>query len=256
MNWQPSPSRMAQAPFTCRALRQGSSHDTFRDWDLFAMISVGGCPLFASVIVEVSQQSITGFILVGGASRRMGYDKGKLLLSGKSFVEHIAGALSPIVTSVSVVGNEFKGCEIRIDSVPDLYQKWGALGGVHAALEACQTAWAAVVACDLPFISTDLFRMLADRRGAFDAVAPIQNDGIPQPLCALYKKSGCLGRATQLIDSGERRPIALLQSVRTCWVEFSEIANLEGSCNFFDNINTQEDYKSAREKGAVIRSRD
>ena len=44
------------------------------------------------------------------------------------------------------------------------------------------------------------------------------------------------------MPAGERRPIALLQSVRTRWVDFNEISDLDGSSHFFDNINTPEDY--------------
>lgn len=209
-----------------------------------------------SPTAETPERSITGFILVGGASRRMGRDKGNLPLAGRSFVEHIVAALSPIVSSTCVVGREFTGLRKQIPSVPDFYEKWGALGGLHAALRACQTPWAAVVACDLPFVTSDLFRRLASRRQNFEAVAPIQRDGIPQPLCALYLRNACLERASQLIESGERRPIGLLQSVETCWVQFEELADLEGSLNLFDNINTPEDYSSVSEKGGLVRDRD
>ena len=224
--------------------------------ELSTMIANISSPLEVSPITEIHEQSITGFVLAGGASRRMGRDKGNLVLAGKSFVEHIIAALSPIVGSISVVGREFKGPGLRIPSIPDVYENWGALGGLHAALQACQSPWAAVVACDLPFVTTDLFRCLASRRQDYDAVAPIQRDGVPQPLCALYRREACLVRAEQLIDSGERRPVALLQLVGTCWVQFAELADLEGSQKFFDNINTPEDYENVSEKGGVIRRRD
>jgi molybdopterin-guanine dinucleotide biosynthesis protein A len=86
-------------------------------------------------------------------------------------------------------------------------------------------------------------------RGDFDAVAPIQQDGIPQPLCSLYRVEPCLRLAEQLIKSGERKPIALLQSVRTRWVLFNELSNLRGADRFFENINTPEDYARASRKG-------
>jgi molybdopterin-guanine dinucleotide biosynthesis protein A len=45
-----------------------------------------------------------------------------------------------------------------------------------------------------------------------------------------------------MIESGERKPVALLQSVRTRWVQFAELADLPGAEDFFDNINTPQDY--------------
>jgi molybdopterin-guanine dinucleotide biosynthesis protein A len=192
--------------------------------------------------------SIAGFILTGGQSRRMGTDKSRLMLGGRSFLEHIAGQLSLLTSCVTVVGNDTEA-QLKIPTVPDVYPQWGALGGVHAALAACSAVWALIVACDFPFVTGELFARLASFREGAEAVAPIQSDGIPQPLCALYRVEPCLGRADHLIKSGERKPLALLQSVQTRWLSFAELSDLEGVDHFFDNINTPEDYVRASRKG-------
>jgi molybdopterin-guanine dinucleotide biosynthesis protein A len=202
--------------------------------------------------------SIAGFILIGGESRRMGIDKAGLTLDGQSFVDRIAEKVSAVTTSVSIVGSNAIALQLKDSSklpiVPDVYPHWGALGGVHAALAACaaessvhsstqrSAEWALVVACDFPFVTRELFVRLANLREDFDAVAPIQSDSIPQPLCALYRTKPCLVRAEELIKSGERKPVALLQSVRTRWILFSELADLEHASRLFDNINTPQDY--------------
>lgn len=192
--------------------------------------------------------SIEGFILIGGASRRMGTDKSRLLIEGQTFVQRIAKALSTVTPVVTVVGNSAEP-GLSLPRAPDVYPHWGALGGVHAALSACSARVALIVACDFPFVTGELFDLLASFVEDFDAVAPIQSDQIPQPLCALYRVSPCLARAEQLINSGERKPIALLQSVRTRWVSFGELSNLEGAAHFFDNVNTPEDYSRITGKG-------
>jgi molybdopterin-guanine dinucleotide biosynthesis protein A len=197
----------------------------------------------------VSMNSIEGFILIGGQSRRMGTDKSQLVIAGQSFVERIAGELSGVTTSVKLVGGNPAAAKLNLPTVPDIYPNWGALGGVHAAISACSVAWALVVACDFPFVTSQLFARLASVRADFEAVAPIQNDGIPQPLCALYRVEPCLRRAEQFINSGERKPVALLQSVQTRWVSFDQLRNLEGADRFFENINTPEDYVRVSEKG-------
>jgi len=198
--------------------------------------------------------SIAGFILVGGESRRMGTDKSGLTLDGQSFVDRIAGEVSGVAPSVTIVGSNAAARQLKPSSnpaiVPDVYPHWGALGGVHAALAACSAQcsaqysaqWALIVACDFPFVTRDLFVRLASVREGFEAVAPIQSDSIPQPLCALYRVEPCLARAEELIKSGERKPIALLQSVNTRWVRFSELADLKYATRLFDNINTPQDY--------------
>jgi molybdopterin-guanine dinucleotide biosynthesis protein A len=196
--------------------------------------------------------TIAAFILAGGASRRMGSNKSQLMLDGKSFVEHVAAALAQISSEITVVGKPPTG-STKHRYVPDVYPNWGALGGVHAALASSDAAWSLIVACDFPFVTTELFERLASMREDFAAVAPIQNDGIPQPLCALYQTERCLVRAEELINSGERKPIALLQSVPTRWVTFAEIDDLPGAESFFDNINTAADYERIVAKGTVKR---
>ncbi len=195
-------------------------------------------------------QQIAGFILAGGDSRRMGTDKAQLSLDGKTFMDLIAAELSRVTTNITVVGRQ-SSCSLRC--VPDIHPKWGALGGVHTALASCDQEWAMIVACDFPSVTAELFTRLGSMREEVDAVAPIQSDGIPQPLCALYRIEPCLQRAEQLIGSGERKPVALLQSVRTRWVPFAEIQDLPEAGRFFDNINTPEDYERIVEKGAIKR---
>ena len=212
------------------------------------------------MLIEFSMDSFEGFILAGGASSRMGTDKSKLVLDGRTFVERIKTALGAIASNVE--GSSAEGVnlatnlESSVRTVPDVFSAWGALGGVHAALSACGADWAIVVACDLPFVSGGLFTRLADLREDFDAVAPVQSDGWTQPLCAIYRVMPCLAMAEKLIQSGERRPVTLLQSVRTRWVSFAELEDLEGAIRFFANMNTPEDYARAQQKGVSLRTKE
>ena len=183
------------------------------------------------------------FILAGGASRRMGTDKSQLTIDKQTFTERIAQTLLKITDSVSIVGTTPENSSLP--TVPDIYPKWGALGGLHAALHACRREWAIVTACDLPFVTADLFRLLAELRMDHDAVVPIQQDGRPQPLAALYRVNPCRQRAAELIETGQRRPLDLLEAVQTRWVAFDEIRNLDQADRFFVNINTPEDYYEA-----------
>ncbi len=183
---------------------------------------------------------IQAFILAGGQSRRMGTDKAQLLIENETFVERIAATLEEVTDSVTLVGS--RQSHPRVPSVPDQFPGWGALGGLHGALAACTSEWAIVVACDLPFVTAELFEYLASLRTDHDAVAPLQSDGRPQPLAALYRIEPCLARANQLIETGHRRPLQLLELVNTRWVPFTELTNLAQAERFFVNINTPDDY--------------
>ena len=190
---------------------------------------------------------IEGFILAGGASSRMGTDKSQLLVDDQRFVDRIADVLNSVTSSVTVVGGTcFSPTLKRVD---DVYPKWGALGGLHAALSACSSDWALVVACDLPFVTSELFLHLAELRSGFEAVVPKQPDGRSQPLSALYRIDPCLRVATNLIESSHRRILDLLEAVKTRWVGFSEVEQLNQSRRFFVNINTPQDYDEAIRTG-------
>ncbi|HET6854044.1 MAG TPA: molybdenum cofactor guanylyltransferase [Pyrinomonadaceae bacterium] len=184
---------------------------------------------------------IEAFILAGGASRRMGTDKSQLHIEQKTFTELIAETLLKTTDLVTIVGRN----DAQLPSVPDIYPQWGALGGLHAALTACRREWAVVVACDLPFVTAELFQHLAGLRMDHEAVVPVQPDGRPQPLSALYRADPCRQSATELIEAGRRRPLDLLETVKTRWVEFAEIRNLTQADRFFVNINTPKDYDDA-----------
>jgi molybdopterin-guanine dinucleotide biosynthesis protein A len=126
--------------------------------------------------------------------------------------------------------------------VPDVYGEWGALGGLHAALAACQSEWAIGLSCELPFVTAELFAYLASLRASYDAVVPVQSDSRPQPLAALYRIEPCRQRAAELIESGRRRPLDLLELVNTRWVPFNDLTNLDQAEKFFVNINTPDDF--------------
>ena len=194
---------------------------------------------------------IDGSILAGGSSTRMGRDKADLCLSGKTFVERSAAALSAVATErLFIVGNLKKGaCGLLV--VPDEYvgksdERRAAIIGLHAALSKTNAKWTAVLACDLPFASGDLFLRLASFRDEnFDAVVPIQADGRSQPLCALYRRQTCLPVVEAILGGNDWSLRKLLRSLNTRFVCFDEISDLPNAEHFFLNVNTPEDHSAA-----------
>jgi molybdopterin-guanine dinucleotide biosynthesis protein A len=201
-------------------------------------------PLKKNAKFETSE----GFILVGGASRRMGTDKSQLRLNDQSFVTRIASALSPVTTKVTLVGRESRDTGSNLPQIQDIQKNLGALGGIHTALSACGEIWSAVVACDMPLVTAELFTYLASLRDDYQAVVPIQSDSRPQPLCAMYKVAPCLKEAERLIRAGERRPLTLIQCVGTRWVPFSELLHLKDAERLLMNVNTPQDFALAQDK--------
>jgi len=191
---------------------------------------------------------VEGFILVGGASRRMGSDKAQLMFGAQTGVERIASELKTHTERVRSVGARAEHSGAGFENVPDVFESWGALGGIHSALGASQAQWAIIVACDLPLVTSALFaRLWQLTDSSFDAVVPIQADGRPQPLCAIYRRDPAFSESEKLIALDEHTPRALLKRIRTRWVEFREVADLPGAEHFFLNVNTPDDYELAKQ---------
>jgi molybdenum cofactor guanylyltransferase len=139
---------------------------------------------------------VEGFILAGGASSRMGASKAGLRLGGDTLVGRAAAVLRTIAGQVSLVSAREDAAAFGLPVVRDVYAGRGSLGGLHAALTNCQAQWAAILACDLPFVTAGLLGRLASFRGpVVEAVAPLQLDGRPQPLCAFYSARSCASTA-------------------------------------------------------------
>ncbi len=136
---------------------------------------------------------MTGVVLAGGKSSRMGRDKAALKLSGQTLQDRCVAVLRKCFSEVLV---------IRDDDVPEL----GPIGGVATALRRAPEIF--VVACDMPFLDAALIREMAAQLPDYDAVA------IPgEPLHAAYS-ARILPAIEQQISTGNYSMNHLLSQLR------------------------------------------
>jgi molybdopterin-guanine dinucleotide biosynthesis protein A len=186
-------------------------------------------------------RNISGAILAGGASKRIGREKALLPFRGKKLVarvhEHVAAVFEEVVLVTNTPGLfSFLPCRTIRDRVPGK----GPLSGVDAALRGAQTAFVFVSGCDMPFLSEDLLRLLAGRAQECDLVLPYGPAG-PEPLCAVYGKS-ILPRIEEALTSEAFDLAGLARAVRTRIVPPGEVASVDPGFRSFRNINTPDDY--------------
>ena len=192
-----------------------------------------------------------GYILAGGLSSRMGRDKNALMLGQSAFIDRASDAMSAIgdegVVIVGGTAGGSHGLAVIADSPPAFATSYGgAIIGLFTALTVADSEWIAVLACDLPFVTGEFLNGLAglDRSG-FDAVVPVQQDGIPQPLCALYRCETCLPAVLKSIGSKNLSLRSMLRQVRTRFVDLTEINGRDDGEKLFLNVNTPQDYQHA-----------
>lgn len=175
---------------------------------------------------ENKKLDVTGFVLAGGRSSRMGSDKALLPFRDSNFLHHALETLSaacrrPAKAVVSPHKAPIYEKLLTPEAViTDEYPDRGALGGIHAALAHCDTDFALVLAVDLPKIeapAAENLMALASRHEGPDALVPEQDDGRLQPLFAIYRVDACLPKIeslfSKLSDCSVRDLLARIKTV-------------------------------------------
>jgi FdhD protein len=193
----------------------------------------------------VREFPVTGVILAGGASSRMGSNKALLPHKGGRFIESIYRELSEIFPEVIVVTNnpeqyQFLPCRM----VPDLFEGMGALAGIHAGLAQSSNPAVFTVACDMPHLDPSLIRHIVGRSAGFDLVLPRSAHGY-EPLHALYRDS-CLPAMESCLAKGERKILSILPDLRVRVIAAAEVAGFDPRFDSFSNINTPQEYYQLR----------
>lgn len=189
---------------------------------------------------------VSGVILAGGKSSRMGSNKALLPYRGGRFVEAIHRQLEGIFPEVLMVTNnpeqyEFLPCR----KVPDLHEGMGVLAGIHSGLYHSSNPAIFVVACDMPYLVEDLIRHLAGRADAGGVLIPESPGGL-EPLHAVYGK-GCLAAIEATLLSGQRRIISFFDRVNVSRMNQEQVALFDPAFVSFININTPVDYFELRD---------
>jgi molybdenum cofactor guanylyltransferase len=189
--------------------------------------------------------NVDGFITAGGLSSRMGSDKAWLEIGGRTMIEHVVAALTPVTTRVAIIANDPLYTRLGLPVFADSLTGIGPLEAIRTGLFYARTHRIVLAACDLPFATSELFGFLLDLEGDFQAVVPVGMDDRLEPLCAVYSVDA-LVCVEDLINRGERKVSKLFDLVATRRVKFDELCHLDGARLFFENINTPEDYARAR----------
>jgi molybdopterin-guanine dinucleotide biosynthesis protein A len=187
------------------------------------------------------KRDVTGVILVGGKSRRMGKDKAFLELDGKTLFERILELFRAKFEKILLVGDHaerFATCGLPV--IPDIFPG-SALGGIYTGLYHSETEHIFVSSCDLPFPNGDILCYLCDQREGYEAVVTTTASGY-EPLFALYSKN-CLGPMKELIESGDYCAYAYFPQVNVRYVPYEELAHLDRDRNAFVNVNTPDEFK-------------
>lgn len=191
------------------------------------------------------KNTMSGIILSGGKSLRMGEDKAFLQIEGVPIITRIYNLFKELFQEVIIVTNQrefFKKFDSKIyqDLIPDK----GALGGLYTGIFFSSFQYSFCVACDMPFLNKSLVEHLIKNIQDNDVVVPRTRDGM-QPLHAIYSKN-CIDPIERIIQEGKYKITDIYKMVRVKVVEEKEFLFLDPLRESFINVNTPEELLSLR----------
>ena len=194
---------------------------------------------------EAVGDRLTGFVLAGGASRRMGQDKAQIRWNEGTLLTHAIEQVRRVASEVFVVG-AVAAETLPVPVLPDRLQGLGPLAGIQAALRYSETDWNLVLAVDLPLVTPAMLAWLADFRAGTSrpAIVPLVQLRL-QPLCALYRRE-LLSQIDEALAARESSIHRLLERLSTRIIEQDQLIANGFSPEMFLNVNTPEDLERAR----------
>ncbi len=197
--------------------------------------------------MAIDKREITGIILAGGRSSRLGKDKGLCSFKGKSLVSYAIEILEPLCGSMVISANHFpeKYAEFGLPVIPDEIKNIGPMGGIHACLKTSKTQHNLILSCDTPFVNTNVFRYLLEEVKNFQVVCPAHETFLVEPLSAYYN-TNILSDLEKAIREKDYKMMHFFKRIR-----FKSV-NIDKQLPFFNdylflNLNTPDDLSNAEE---------
>lgn len=181
---------------------------------------------------------VSGYILAGGKSSRMGSDKGLLLIQNKPFVSYIFEALSNVCDSITVVTSNKEYNKLGFKTIQDYIPNKGPVGGLFTVLNDTKTDLNFVISVDAPFVTSELLQWMILNHKSEAQITLLVNDEKEIPLIAIYHRN-LEATFKKAIDLDQLKLRNLVHSVNINVLQVPEEFK-----NQIQNINTKEEYKN------------
>ena len=202
----------------------------------------------------VSPTMLTGAILSGGRSVRMGHEKGLILLGGEPFILHVRRAMEGLIDEVIVsvakgmaktyaeaLGKPFIILE---DETPGL----GPLGGIIPVLSCAKNPYVLFSPCDTPFLSPKVCKLIVSSVHGADGVVPKTGKTHYEPLHGMYKKQPVLAAFAEVLSKGDGSPQSAFDKLDLSFIPEEKLKEVDPELESFWNINTPKDLELAESK--------
>lgn len=186
-----------------------------------------------------SKIKMTGILLAGGMSQRMGREKGNIRLAYGYLYQYPLAVLEAVCDEILISTCNESNFLVSHRTICDEINGIGPMGGIYSSLRQSSNDLNLVLSYDMPMVTQSLFRYLISEWKDEEVLLPALADGRPEPLCGLYRKS-VTEVLKDLIEQGVYAVHRILPRTRSRSIKITE--QLE--CwhpDLFLNINREED---------------
>jgi molybdenum cofactor guanylyltransferase len=190
--------------------------------------------------MEMQPHPVTGVILAGGKSRRMGQNKAFLKIDGAALIETTCLLFKHLFQETLLITHEEPSYQhLGIPVHEDILPQGGPLAGLHAGIYYAKFPHVFAAGCDMPFLNARVIEYQLGLRGRYDVVVPKTVGGL-EPLHAVYSKA-CLCPIETILRKKKSRAIAFFPLVRVRVIRLREVRLLDPDLKTFINLNTPEE---------------
>jgi molybdopterin-guanine dinucleotide biosynthesis protein A len=183
-------------------------------------------------------KNISGILLAGGNSSRMGQDKAFMKYGNKFLYEYSLAVLNHFSSEIFIGSSNPLFNNLEYPCIPDEITNLGPIGGLYSCLKQIKNTHAIVLPCDLPLISEKLIDLLLTDSEGYDISIALNNSKVPEPLIGVYASS-IVPEIEKMIDLKVYKIQDLLNSVRTNYISFPDVPP-----ETFRNINDIKEFNS------------
>lgn len=183
--------------------------------------------------------TVSGAVLAGGRSRRMGFNKAFIESGGRSILARVLDVVSSVIPSPVIIANEIDlysglGAPVIPDDIPGA----GSIGGIYTALNHSDADYVFVAACDMPWLDAGCVSRVVEAVDGSECVVPFIS-GRLHPMHAAWSK-GCVEKLEAAIRAGNLRIGDLLARLALRRLDASTFIGLPIERSV-ENVNTRED---------------
>lgn len=193
------------------------------------------------------QMADSAIILAGGKSMRMGFNKALLTVEGYRIVDVLSALLGEVFSQIVFVSNSTDvvppaGVDVVADQLVDI----GPLGGIHAGLGVCRSAYAFVTACDMPNLNLSYVSFMREMLllGEIQGSVLATRFGTHiEPLSAFYHR-GLRGSIEEYCRLGGRGLNGFLRGQDVALIDEAVARRFSPDWSMFANLNTEDEYRA------------